>query len=136
MIKARVNIETAKKKYKPGEVIKEKLSDADMAFLKKHSFITTEEESGFPDEVIEDDTEDDTEDETGLIPGGGMGLNPDDDFEDESGAEYKDEAALQKLKKEEIVEYAASLGLELDGAALKNDLIDAVLNFIEEKMAQ
>lgn len=130
MIKARVNIETAKKKYKPGEVIKEKLSDADMAFLKKHNFITTEEESGFSDEVIEDDTEDETE------PGDGTGLNPDDDFEDESGAEYKDEAALQKLKKEEIVEYAASLGLELDGAALKNDLIDAVLNFIEEKMAQ
>lgn len=132
MVKARVNIETAKKKYKPGEVIKEKLSDADMAFLKKHNFITTEDESGSSDEVVEDDAED----ETGLIPGDGMGLNPDDDFEDESGAEYKDEAALQKLKKEEIVEYAASLGLELDEAALKNDLIDSVLNFIEEKMAQ
>jgi len=132
MVKARVNIETAKKKYKPGEVIKEKLSDADMAFLKKHNFITTEDESGFSDEVVEDDAEE----ETGLIPGDGMGLNPDDDFEDESGAEYKDEAALQKLKKEEIVEYAASLGLELDEAALKNDLIDSVLNFIEEKMAQ
>lgn len=132
MVKARVHIETAKNKYKPGEIIKEKLSDADMAFLKKHNFITTEDESGFPDEAAPDDEED----ETGLIPGDGTRLNLDDDFEDESGAEYKDEAALQKLKKEEIVEYAASLGLELDEVALKNDLIDAVLNFIEEKMAQ
>ncbi len=126
MIKARVNIETANHKYKPGDVIKEKLSDADMAFLKKHNFIISDE-SDFPDENVEVDTEYE------------IGLNTDDaedTGDDDPGMEYKDGTVLQKMKKEEIVEYAASIGLELDETALKNDLIDAVLNYIEEKAAQ
>ena len=36
---ARVNIQTAKRNYAPGEVIEEMLSVADMAFLEKHNFI-------------------------------------------------------------------------------------------------
>lgn len=124
MIRARVNISTAKASYKPGETIHEKLSDADIAYLKKHNFITTDDEAAFAeDEGISAASE--------PISGFGIDLNSDDD----TGIEYKDEAALQKLKKDEIVEYAASIGLELDEAALKNDLIDAVLNYIEERTA-
>mgnify|MGYP006922419742 CR=1 FL=1 len=36
---AKVNIETAARRYKPGEKITGHLSDADVAFLKKHNFI-------------------------------------------------------------------------------------------------
>ena len=124
MIRARVNISTAKASYKPGEIIHEKLSDADMAYLKKHNFITTDDEAAFAgDEGVSAAAE--------PISGFGIDFNSDDD----NGIEYKDEAALQKLKKDEIVDYAASIGLELDEAALKNDLIDAILNYIEERTA-
>lgn len=124
MIRARVNISTAKASYKPGEIIHEKLSDADITYLKKHNFITTDDEAAFAgDEGATADPE--------PVSGFGIDFNSDDD----TGIEYKDEVALQKLKKDEIVEYAASIGLELDEAALKNDLIDAVLNYIEERTA-
>ena len=35
MIKAKVNVITSKAEYKPGDIIGEKLSPADMAYLKK-----------------------------------------------------------------------------------------------------
>lgn len=124
MIRARVNITTAKTSYKPGEIIHEKLSDADMAYLKKHNFITTDDEAA----IAGDEGTDATAEPVSEF---GTDFNSDDD----TGIVYKDEAALQKLKKDEIVEYAASIGLELDEAALKNDLIDAVLNYIEERTA-
>ncbi len=125
MIKARANIETAKKTYKPGEAIKEKLSEADMKFLKKHNFITDDSEENFFDS--EPDSAADCDD-SGIL-----------DLHVESskfGVEYKDEAALKKLNKDEIVEYAASIGLELSADALKSDLINSVLNYIEESLAE
>lgn len=128
MVKARVNIETAKKKYKPGEIIREKLSSADIAFLKKHNFIILDEDVEFSGKDIDDDSE-----ETSDMDMEGFGFHPEDE-NDDSGMVYKDESELQKMKKEEIVAYASGLGLELDEAALKNDLIDAVLNFMEEQM--
>lgn len=124
MIKARVNIETAKKTYKPGEAIKEKLSEADMKFLKKHNFITDDSEENFSDS--EPDAADC--DNSGIL---GLHLEA-----SEFGDEYKDEAALKKLNKDEIVEYAASIGLELSADALKSDLINSVLNYIEESLAE
>ncbi len=123
MIKARVNIETAKKAYKPGEAIKEKLSAADIKFLKKHNFITDDSEENFSDSEPAADC-DDSE-----IFGMSAELM-------EAGAGYKDEAALKKLNKDEIVEYAASIGLKLDAEALKSDLINSVLNYLEERAAE
>ena len=128
MMKARVNIETAKKKYKPGEIIREKLSPADIAFLKKHNFIISDEDADFSGKEIIDDSEENSD-----MDMEGFGFHPEDE-NDDSGMVYKDESELQKMKKDEIVAYAASLGLELDETALKNDLIDAVLNFMEEQM--
>lgn len=132
MLKARVNIETAKKNYKPGEVIREQLSAVDMAFLRKHGFITEEPED-MPDAG-----------ETGAADGDGEGAeyvpctwNPvEDGGGSEEGTEYMDEAALKKLSKDEIVEYAGSIGLEIAADILKNDMIDAVLNYTEERMAE
>ena len=128
MVKARVNIETAKKKYKPGEIIREKLSSADIAFLKKHNFIILDEDVEFSGKNIANDAE-----ETFDMDMEGFGFHPEDENYD-SDMVYKDESELQKMKKDEIVAYASGLGLELDEAALKNDLIDAVLNFMEEQM--
>ena len=62
----------------------------------------------------------------GITPPGGDG-------DSERGIVYKDENALKKLNKDEIVEYAGSIGLSLDAEKLKADLIDAVLNYMEEK---
>lgn len=133
MIKARVNIETSKKKYKHGEIIREKLSSADIAFLKKNNFIISEDDEVFSGkessgnkEALEhslDGTEIDME---------GFGFLADNA---ETDIVYKNEAELQKMKKEELVEYAAGFGLELDEDALKQDLIIDILNFLEEQMA-
>mgnify|MGYP001024781140 CR=1 FL=1 len=112
MIRARVNIQTKNKSYKPGEIIKEFLSEMDREFLKKHHFITIETEEDSLD-IQESEIEEDFSDIT-----------------------YKDESELKKLNKDEIVEYAAGIGLELDIDILKNDMIDAVLNYIEEKMEE
>ncbi|MCM1307574.1 MAG: hypothetical protein NC223_03145 [Butyrivibrio sp.] len=125
MIKARVNIETAQRVYKRGEVINEKLSAADIRFLKKHNFIADESEESFSDSVI----------------GSAVGCDDSEILDlhvesSEFGAEYKDEAALKKLNKDEIVEYAAGIGLELESDALKSDLINSVLNYIEECIAE
>lgn len=138
---AKVNIETATRKYKPGERIKGQLSDADVAFLKKHNFIVSE--GDFSD--VPDDSEDFTDGDSngitppteGLQPGNEIpGITPPVSDGDSIGnIEYKDEDALKKLNKDEIVEYAKSIGLSLDVGKLKADLIDAVLNFVEEKKA-
>lgn len=132
MVKARVNIETSKKKYKPGEIIREKLSSADIAFLKKHNFISSEDEEIFAEKESVEDIEalEHSGDSTGMDMEG-FGFSPDD----ESDMVYKDEAELQKMKKEELVAYAAGFGLELDEEALKHDLVADILNFLEEKMA-
>lgn len=131
---AKVNIETATKKYKPGEKITGYLPDADIAFLKKHNFIASEDD--FVD--AEDGTDGDsavttlsmTEPQTGNgIPG--ITLPTDVD-----GIEYKDEAALKKLNKDEIADYAKSIGMTISPDMLKNDMIDSVLNYIGERMAE
>ncbi len=118
-MKARVNIQTAKRNYAPGEVIEEKLSDVDMAFLKKHHFLL---------EVPEENAKNPVE----------LGIHFPEAEEEEEGeigdAGYKEEAALKKMNKEELVDYAESIGLSLASDMLKNDMIDALLNYIEEKM--
>lgn len=121
---AKVNVETATKKYKPGEKITEHLSDADIAFLKKHNFI-----------VSEDDFADAADDAGDAVDGDSAGITPPTDGDFGDGIEYKDEAALKKLNKAEIVEYAKSIGLSLSEESLKPDLIEAVLNYAEEKKA-
>lgn len=118
MLKAKVNIETGKRTYKPGDVIEEQLSDIDMAFLKVHDFISTEEEADFTEPDFD-------EEDIGGIPNIGIDDDPD-------GAAYKDEDALKRLNKDEIVEYAASIGLKLDVSSLKNDLIASVMDYIGE----
>lgn len=102
--RARVNIETGKKNYKPGEVIAEPLSDVDMAFLRTHGFIV-EESDAFSD----------------------IG---------KYSAVYKDEAALRKMNKENILKYAKEIGLVLDRKMLINDMVNSVLNYTEQRMAE
>ena len=51
---AKVNIETAARHYKPGEKITGHLSDADVAFLKKHNFIASEDDFSDAAEESED----------------------------------------------------------------------------------
>lgn len=104
VFRARVNIETAKKNYKPGEVIAEQLSDVDIAFLRAHGFIVEESE------VFSD-----------------IG---------EYSAGYKDEAALQKMSKENILKYAKEIGLVLDRKMRLKDMVDSVLNYTEQMMAE
>lgn len=137
---AKVNIETATNKYKPGERITGHLSDADIAFLKKRNFIVSEDD--FTDAA--DDSEYGTDgDSAGITPptdglqaGNSIpGITPPTDGDSAGGIEYKDEAALKKLNKAEIVEYAKSIGLSLSEESLKPDLIEAVLNYTEEKEA-
>lgn len=126
MIRARVNIETAKNKYGPGDVIAENLSAADRSFLEKHNFITEEEETAALDM-----------EETGETHGGeSCDGYAEESGSEEGGIEYRDEAALNRMNKGEIVAYAAEIGLTLDEESLKFDLINAVLNYQEEKMAE
>lgn len=137
---AKVNVETATRKYKPGEKITGCLSDADIAFLKKHNFIVSEDY--FADAA--DDSDYDTDEESAGItpPAAGLqdrnsipGITPPADGDFGDGIEYKDETTLKKLNKAEIVEYAKSIGLSLSEESLKSDLIEAVLNYVEEKKA-
>ena len=118
MVRAKVNIETRNRTYKPGEIISEMLSDADIMFLKKYGFIEEEHDSS---DIEGASTE-------------RIGFSEDifGDFKAEGG--YKEEAALKKLNKEELVEYAKSIGLTIASDMLKNDMVDSVLNYIEEKM--
>ena len=44
VIRARVNIETASRRYRPGEAITEQLSEADLAHFRERNFIIEEEE--------------------------------------------------------------------------------------------
>lgn len=128
MIKARINIETAKRSYRPGEVIRDRLSDADMAFLRKHGFITEESDS----ESMEKEAADSS---GNAYPGSIPGIVAPGDVCD-GLPEYKDENGLKKMNKEEIVEYAGSIGLTIAPDMLKNDMIEAVLNHAEEQMAE
>lgn len=118
MMKARVNIQTATRNYAPGEVIEEKLSALDIAFLKKNHFLLE-----VPEEKEENPLELD-------VPLPEM----EEEEEEISSAGYKEEAALKKMNKEELVDYAESIGLSLTADMLKNDMMDALLNYIEERM--
>ena len=122
---AKVNIQTAKRNYAPGEVIEEMLSVADMVFLEKHNFILQESE-----EISEKDYAGINMETSINIPETCNG-----EKEGKGGAGYKDEADLRKLNKDEIVAYAKSIGLSIAPDMLKNDMIDAVLNYIGEKVA-
>lgn len=127
-IKARVHIETAGRSYKPGEVIREQLAESDMTFFRRHGFI------------VDDSDLELTNAGTGAFDGGETagaipGLaNLQEDMEEEEG--FKDESALQKMNKKEIVEYAGKIGLELDPKMLQTDLIAAVLNYTEQLTAE
>lgn len=126
---AKVNIETAAKKYKPGEKITGPLSNADIAFLKKHGFIAEEPEDG-------PDASEDSMDGDGMVDIPGI-RSPGKDGGDTMGSmEYKDEAALKKMNKDEIVAYGEAIGLALAPEMLKSDMIDSVLNHMEERMAE
>ena len=137
---AKVNIEMAERRYKPGDKITGHLSGADVAFLKKHNFIVSEDD--FSDAAEE--SEEGGRAFAGIAPlmealqasGDIPGITPPRaDGDSAGGIAYKDESALKKLNKDEIVEYAGSIGLSLDAEKLKADLIDAVLNYTEEKKA-
>lgn len=123
MTKARVNIETALRRYRPGEAITEQLSEADLAHFRKRGFIIEEDDgAGIQEEGSLDGWPDG-------VPGTGvveMGDEPDGDA-------YKDEAELNRMNKAEIVEYASKIGLELEESKLKTDLVSAVLDFVGEK---
>lgn len=126
MIKAKVSVITENKEYLPGEVIKEQLSKADLEFLKKNGFIeiTDEAVSLYEDEDSEDSGNDDNS---------GFGIEDDDSGD---GISYLDKSELKAMKKEEIIAYAATIGLDLSDDLKKDELIDSVLNFIEENEAQ
>lgn len=111
MIKAKVMVETAKKTYRKGEVIAEELSEANIAFLKKHNFIEMEEDAA----SVESE---DFESETGGLHEGDM--------------DCIDKPALEKMTKKELVAYAAGLGMQLDEKSMKDEMIDAILNHTEE----
>jgi chromatin remodeling complex protein RSC6 len=131
MIKAKVKIETAKRTYKPGEIIGETLSAADLAFFKKHKFIEVIEETAADEEDQDDDGRE--KEMKNSDPGGGT--NEDGEFQEEQdGIVYKDESSIKKMNKDEIVMYAASIGLQIDPELLKNDMVDKLLNHIDEMM--
>lgn len=125
MIRARVNIQTGTNSYHPGEIIRESLSDADKTFLEKHNFITIETDQAYPLEKKKEKEAFFMEKE---LP---EALEPRTESET-----YKEEADLKRLNKEELVAYAAGIGLKLDLDALKNDMIDSILNYIEETMEE
>ncbi len=124
VIKARVNIETAKRRYRPGEAITEQLSEADLAHFRERKFIIEE------DDVTEGASRDGSPDGwTDGIPGtGGAEAEADGAW-----TGFKDEAALNRMTKDEIVEYAAKIGLKLEVSKVKVDLVSAVLNYVEER---
>lgn len=120
MTKARVNIETARRRYRPGEIISEQLSEADLAHFRERNFIIEEDDVG------------DVASEDGWL-GGIPGIGRAGDGLDTVEPGYKDEAALDRMTKAEIVEYAAGIGLELNGSSVKPDLVSAVLDYVGEK---
>ena len=122
MVKAKVNIETARKSYKPGETITEQLSEADLAYFKKRNFITVEDDVDVP--TLDDEAEHDAE------------TGEEGEESDVDGAIFRNEASLSRMNKEDIVKYAAGIGLNLNESMLKTDLINAVLNYTEEKMGE
>lgn len=132
MIRAKVNIETSSRAYKPGEIVKEGLRAKDIDFLRRRGFIIIAEEEDDMQSLV---PEADGDENAGCDPVDGICL----DLEGAAvfdEADYKDEDALQKMTKEEITVYAEKIGLQLDGGRLKADLINAVLNYQEERMAE
>lgn len=127
-IKARVHIETAGRSYKPGEVIREQLAESDMTFFRRHGFIVDDSDLELTNAGAGAFDGGET---AGAIPGL---ANLQEDMEEEEG--FKDESALQKMNKKEIVEYAGKIGLELDPKMLQTDLIAAVLNYTEQLTAE
>lgn len=127
-IKARVHIETAGRSYKPGEVIREQLAESDMTFFRRHGFIVDDSDLELTNAGAGAFDGGET---AGAIPGL---ANLQEDMEEEEG--FKDESALQKMNKKEIVEYARKIGLELDPKMLQTDLIAAVLNYTEQLTAE
>lgn len=127
-IKARVHIETAGRSYKPGEVIREQLAESDMTFFRRHGFIVDDSDLELTNAGAGAFDGGET---AGAIPGL---ANLQEDMQEEEG--FKDESALQKMNKKEIVEYAGKIGLELDPKMLQTDLIAAVLNYTEQLTAE
>lgn len=131
-IKARVHIETAGRSYKPGEVIREQLAESDMTFFRRHGFIVDDSDLELTNAGAGAFDGGET---AGAIPGlANLQEDMEEDMEEEEG--FKDESALQKMNKKEIVEYAGKIGLELDPKMLQTDLIAAVLNYTEQLTAE
>ncbi len=126
VIKARVNIETARRRYRPGEAVTEQLGEADLIHFRVRNFIIEEDDVMEGEGASGDGSPDGWPDS---IPGtGGTEAEA-----DEAWTGFKDEAALNRMTKDEIVEYAAQIGLKLEISKVKVDLVSAVLNYIEER---
>lgn len=125
--RTKVEIQTNGKVYPKGSILPDNISKIDIDFLKKKKFIDIVEvdDALKPDFDSEEDGEDDGEDD-GLFGGTDVG-------------ELKSEDEIRKLRtKKDVFDYASSIGLDLgeDYADKKLDeLVEAVLNFQEEKVA-
>lgn len=126
---AKVIIVTQKKEYQPGEKLPSSFPEADLKRLKKQGFIYSELETDTEDEDYNEDVENNTPEDDGF------GFN-EEDFEDEEISFLSEDELRKMKKKKDIVDYAATIGLELSPDDTKEELIDAVLNHIEELQAE
>lgn len=127
---ARVTIVTQKKEYKPGEKLPSTFPSADLARLKKQGFVRTDDTA----DIVVDDNEDHKKNNSSGSDNDGFRFNEDDLNLNDDGATYLSKDELEKMKKKQnIVDYAATIGLTLSADSTKDELIYSVLNYIEEQ---
>lgn len=118
--RTKVSVVTGGKEYRPGSVLPEDISAADLDFLKSKGFVTPADISPAADDGYEDD----------VIFG----------FQENMPDLYKDQDQVRRMRsKKEVYSYAESIGLDLgknfEARSLK-DLQDEVINFQEEKLTE
>lgn len=118
--RTKVSVVTGGKEYRPGSVLPEGISAADLDFLKSKGFVTLADISPAADDDYEDD----------VIFG----------FQENMQDLYKDQDQVRRMRaKKEVYSYAESIGLDLgknfEARSLK-DLQDEVINFQEEKLTE
>ena len=123
--KTKVTVVTGGKAYKPGMVLPEDISKADLAFLKSKKFVEPADVAA----VVVDESED-PEDEGGDFSG----------FNEKMPDALKSAEEIRKIRtKKDIFKYAASVGLDLgenyEEKSLK-ELQESVINFQEEKLEE
>ncbi len=116
--RTKVSVVTGGKEYRPGSILPEDISAADLDFLKSKGFVTPTDISPAGDDGYEDD----------VIFG----------FQENMPDLYKDQDQIRRMRsKKEVYSYAESIGLDLgkkfEVKSLK-DLQDEVINFQEEKL--